>query len=68
MPRVLAPEILDHLPVDHPAARRSRRDLRLANALMGNHRWLGRELRRTGRPGEAALEARPSSVTFSNRR
>ena len=67
MPRVLAPEILDHLPVDHPAARRSRRDLRLTNALMGNHRWLERGLRRHLRPGEAALELGAGDGSFARR-
>ncbi len=42
MHRDVQPEILDSLPAADPAARRSRRDLRLINALMGNHRWLRR--------------------------
>jgi hypothetical protein len=36
MTRVLQPELLDELPVDDPRARRSRRDLRRVNFLMGN--------------------------------
>lgn len=67
MPRVTAPEILDHLPVDHPSARRSRRDLRLTNALMGNHRWLLRELRRTAHPGESVLEVGAGDGAFARR-
>jgi 2-polyprenyl-3-methyl-5-hydroxy-6-metoxy-1,4-benzoquinol methylase len=67
MPRVSAPEILDQLPADHPAARRSRRDLRLTNSLMGNHRWLERELRRHLRPGEAALELGAGDGAFARR-
>ncbi len=43
--RNVQPEILDSLPADDPAARRSRRDLRLINALMGNFRWVERRLR-----------------------
>lgn len=42
--RVLAAEILDSLPADDPAAKRSRRDLRVINALMGNFRWLRSQL------------------------
>jgi SAM-dependent methyltransferase len=38
-------EILDHLPTDDPAARRSREDLRRINFLMGNERWVCRTLR-----------------------
>ncbi len=38
--RVVIPEMLDHLPADDPAARRSRRDLRRINFLMGNERWV----------------------------
>ena len=38
------PEILDSLPHDDPEARRSRRDLRMINALMGSYRWIARAL------------------------
>lgn len=44
--RIVVPEILDHLPHDDPAARRSRMDLRLVNFLMGNERWVLRMLRK----------------------
>lgn len=44
MQRVVEPEILDSLPHDAPRAIRSRRDLRLLNSLMGNHRWITRTL------------------------
>lgn len=44
MQRVVEPEILDRLAADDPEARRSRRDLRLLNALMGNERWLERQV------------------------
>jgi 2-polyprenyl-3-methyl-5-hydroxy-6-metoxy-1,4-benzoquinol methylase len=43
--RIVEPEILDHLPHDDPAARRSRLDLRRINFLMGNERWVLRSLR-----------------------
>lgn len=65
MPRVLTPEILDRLPADSPAARRSRRDLRLTNALMGNHRWLRRELQQRAQPAEAALELGAGDGAFA---
>jgi hypothetical protein len=45
-PRVVIPEILDHLPADDPEALRSRRDLRRVNFLMGNERWVCRALQR----------------------
>ena len=44
-PRVVIPEILDHLPADDPKALRSRRDLRRINGLMGNERWVCRTVR-----------------------
>src|SRR4051794_23052457 len=34
--RVVEPELLDELPADHPAAKRSRQDLRRVNWCMGN--------------------------------
>ncbi len=43
-PRVVAPEILDSLPAHDPDAVAARRDLRLINALMGNHRFVRRAL------------------------
>jgi len=39
-PRRLTPEILDTLPQDDPRALRSRRDLRVINAVLGGGRWL----------------------------
>ncbi|MDF1860962.1 MAG: hypothetical protein P1U87_12165 [Verrucomicrobiales bacterium] len=44
--RIVIEEILDSLPEDDPRAIRSRRDLRLINAVMGNYRWIKRQLRR----------------------
>jgi hypothetical protein len=56
MQRTLQPELLDSLPPDHPDALHNRRDLRLTNAIVGNHRWLARTLPPLLRPGERALE------------
>jgi hypothetical protein len=56
MNRTLQPEILDSLPVDHPAALHNRRDLRIINRITGNHRWMRRALAGQLRPGERALE------------
>ncbi len=56
MQRTLQPELLDSLPPDHPDARHSRRDLRLINRIMGNHRWFARTLPSLQRAGERALE------------
>lgn len=56
MQRTLEPELLDSLPPDHPDAQHSRRDLRLTNAVLGNHRWLERTVPRLMRPNETALE------------
>lgn len=53
---MLAPEILDGLDPDSPAARASRRDLRRLNALMGNTAWFKRVLRQHLRAGESVLE------------
>lgn len=38
--RLVLPELLDTLPSADPAAIQSRRELRLINGIMGNHRWL----------------------------
>ncbi len=48
--RVVIPEWLDHLPADDPAVVRSRRDLRRINALMGNERWICRQIRKFHEP------------------
>lgn len=45
-PRVVIPEILDHLPPGDPEALRSRRDLRRVNHLMGNERWVCRVVKK----------------------
>jgi hypothetical protein len=51
--RVVVNELLDHLAPDDPEARRSRRDLRRINFLMGNERWIYRAAKRF--PTAAAL-------------
>ncbi|MBU6182215.1 MAG: hypothetical protein KGR46_05320 [Verrucomicrobia bacterium] len=48
MERVVVPEILDSLPADDPEARRSRADLRVVDAFLGNSRWILRRLRADG--------------------
>jgi hypothetical protein len=55
-PRVVQPEILDHLPADHPDARASRRDLRRINGWMGNYRWIVSRLRPVSGPPPRVLE------------
>src|SRR5258708_27345503 len=56
MLRTVQPELLDTLPFDHPAARANRRDLRLINAIMGNHRWLRGQLLAALEPNDTILE------------
>lgn len=54
--RVVLPELLDSLAHGDPAAVRSRAELRLINRIMGNHRWLVREMENWNAPGERVLE------------
>jgi hypothetical protein len=56
MQRTLQPELLDSLPHDHPDALHNRRDLRITNAIAGNHRWIARALPCFLSAGELALE------------
>ena len=56
MKRTLTPEILDSLPPDDPAARHSRRDLRVFNAVLGGARWLRRTVAVLARRGGHILE------------
>ncbi len=54
--RSVLPELLDSLAPDSPEAQRSRSELRMINWLMGNHRWICRELGRTCRKSDRILE------------
>lgn len=56
MERTLTPELLDQLPMWDKRARRSRRDLRRLNRLMGNPSWWARVLEPELHPGERILE------------
>lgn len=56
MPRTIQPELLDTLSPQHPDAIHSRRDLRILNRVMGNHRWIERVLLKNLRQGEHVLE------------
>ena len=67
MQRTLQPELLDSLPHDHPDALHNRRDLRLTNAIIGNHRWLARTLPALARPGERTLELGAGTGEFGRR-
>ncbi|MEM7010077.1 MAG: class I SAM-dependent methyltransferase [Verrucomicrobiota bacterium] len=46
--RKVTEELLDHLPADDPQAIQSRRDLERINFVLGNFRWLNRQLRELG--------------------
>ncbi|MFM7181361.1 MAG: hypothetical protein ACKO2G_07860 [Verrucomicrobiales bacterium] len=59
------PEILDHLPPDHPDAVASRRDLRFINTLMGNDRWLRTRLMKHLRPGMKIVELGAGDGSFA---
>lgn len=65
MDRVVAAEILDGLPADDPDAVRSRRDLRMINAVMGNSRWLRREVARLAPTGVVEVGAGDGSFLAS---
>lgn len=58
-PRVVTPEALDHLPVDHPDARRSRRDLQRVHKAMGTRGILYRAMRRMVSDHRAAYPDAP---------
>lgn len=63
MERIVKPEILDGLPGDDPRAIRSRRDLRLINLLMGNERWIVRQLKKLNPKYMVELGAGDGSLT-----
>ena len=54
--RCVQAEILDELPPEDPAARASRRDLRLLNRFLANWEWTYRLLRRRLRPHQRIVE------------
>jgi len=54
--RTLTPETLDQLPEEDPDAIASRRDLRLINRIMGNERWIIRQLKTRAKPDDQILE------------
>jgi hypothetical protein len=54
-PRIVVPELLDHLPAEDPHAQRSRRDLRRINAWMGNERWICQQLQQIRGPLSAGI-------------
>ncbi len=56
MERTLEPELLDALSPTHPDALHNRRDLRLTNRIMRNHRWFVTTLPSEIRSGERAVE------------
>lgn len=65
--RIVEPEILDGLPEGHPDVRRSRADLRRLNHLMGNYRWLRRNLSAWARPGDHIVELGAGDGEFAMR-
>jgi 2-polyprenyl-3-methyl-5-hydroxy-6-metoxy-1,4-benzoquinol methylase len=56
MPRTIQPELLDTLSPHDPDAIHSRRDLRVLNRFLGNHRWIEHVLRARLREGDRVLE------------
>lgn len=56
MQRIVEEEWLDKLPADDPRAARSRRDLRIINVLMGNHRWVLRKVAAEEPAGASMVE------------
>ncbi len=65
--REVFPELLDTLPHDDAAARRSRGELRMINGVMGNHRWLRRRLREPQFRGHRVLELGAGDGAFARR-
>lgn len=67
MKREVKEELLDVLPYDDPEALRSRRDLRLINALMGNYRRMIAISRQLCQPGDRLLELGAGRGELSSR-
>ena len=66
MKRALTPEILDSLSPDDPAARHSRRDLRIFNAALGGEAWCLRTLQQLVRPQDRILELGSGTGEFGS--
>jgi hypothetical protein len=49
--RQILPELLDLLPQDAPDAMRAREEMSIVNAVMGNHGWIERMIRRHAQKG-----------------
>jgi 2-polyprenyl-3-methyl-5-hydroxy-6-metoxy-1,4-benzoquinol methylase len=56
MPRTIQPELLDTLSPHDPDAIHSRRDLRVINRFMGNHRWVEQALQSRVQATDRVLE------------
>lgn len=54
--REIRPELLETYPDDHPDAIEGRKELLMVNAIMGNHRWIIRTLRREVQRGWKVTE------------
>lgn len=65
--RVLQQELLETYPDDHPDAIIGREDLLLVNAVMGNHHWMERMLRRHYQPGWKITEIGAGDGALSRR-
>lgn len=65
--RQIEPEILDGLPSGHPDALAARRDLRLINQVIGNHRWLAARLCAHLRSGDRVVELGAGDATMAHR-
>lgn len=65
--REVLPELLDTLPHEDPAAVTSRAELRLINRLMGNHRWVERQVRQLPPSRRRVLELGAGDGLLSRR-
>ncbi len=65
--RSIEPELLDLLPQDDPDAIRAREQMLLVNAVMGNHRWIERMIRRHGKTTWDVTEVGAGDGTLSLR-
>ncbi|TLD69684.1 hypothetical protein FEM03_17160 [Phragmitibacter flavus] len=65
--REVRPEALDSIKHDDPLAVSARNELNIVNFLMGNHRWIVRQLHRHLRPGWRVLELGAGSGLLGNK-